>query len=167
MTPNLKAFLDTIAVSEIGNELLALTENGYNVIVGSRPSMPLLFGSYRDHPRVRINLRADDKRTPQNEDLTSTAAGRYQILARNFDAYKVLLGLKDFGLASQDAIATQMIRECRAMDDIEAGRFDEAVFKCRSRWASLPAAGYNQHENDIKDLRAAYLKAGGTIGMAA
>jgi muramidase (phage lysozyme) len=160
---NLRSFLDTIAVSEIGNELLALTENGYNVIVGSRPSMPLLFGSYRDHPRVRINLRADDKRTPQNEDLTSTAAGRYQILARNSDAYKVLLGLKDFGPASQDAIATQMIRECHAYDDVMAGRLADAVAKCSSRWASFPGNNYEQRQNNLEFLRSAFIKAGGLL----
>jgi muramidase (phage lysozyme) len=160
---NLRAFLDTIAVSELGNELLALSENGYNVLVGSTPSMPLLFGSYRRHPHVRINLRADDPATPQNEELTSTAAGRYQILGRNFVAYSQLLKLKDFGPASQDAIATQMIREQRAYDDVMAGRLPDAVFKVRKLWASFPQAGYAQHENDFDYLRNAFIKAGGIL----
>lgn len=160
---NLRAFLDTIAVSELGNELLALSDNGYNVLVGSIPSMPLLFGSYRTHPRVRIQLRADDATTPQNEELTSTAAGRYQILARNFTAYASLLGLKDFGPASQDAIATQIIRERHAYDDVMAGRLADATDKCRNIWASFPAAGYSQHENTLAYLSGAFIKAGGLL----
>jgi muramidase (phage lysozyme) len=155
---NLRAFLDMLASSE---GTAGLGDDGYNVLVGSRSSMPILFGSYRDHPRVRIQLRADDRSTPQNEELTSTAAGRYQVLARYFDAYRRQLNLADFGPASQDAIAVQLIRECGALQDIEAGRFDSAVTKCRSRWASLPGAGYGQHENSLAALRAAYTKAGG------
>lgn len=160
---NMRAFLDTIAVSEIGAELLALSDNGYNVIVGSRPSMPLLFGSYRDHPRVRIKLRADDRATPQDEELTSTAAGRYQILARYFDAYRASLRLPDFGPVAQDQIAVQMIREQKAYDDVMAGRFAAAISKCRNIWASLPGAGYGQHENTLAALTAAFTKAGGLL----
>lgn len=149
MSPNLKAFLDMIAVSEIGKKLLRESDNGYNVIVGGK-----LFHGYSDHPRTVVKLRPD---------LSSSAAGRYQILMRYYDYYKRELGLPDFSPTSQDAIATRLIAECRALADIEAGRFDEAVFKCRSRWASLPGAGYNQHENDIAHLRDAYVQAGGVI----
>jgi muramidase (phage lysozyme) len=151
VTPNLKAFLDMIAHSEIGEKLLASSDNGYNVIVGGAK-----FFGYADHPRKVVEVRPG---------LKSSAAGRYQILARYFDAYRDLLKLPDFGPESQDKIAVQMIRECRALDDIESGRFDEAVFKCRSRWASLPGANYQQHENDIKDLRLAFVQAGGTLAQ--
>ena len=149
MSPNLKAFLDMIAVSEIGKKLLRESDNGYNVKVGGT-----LFHGYEDHPRTVVKIRPD---------LSSSAAGRYQILMRYFDVYKAQLGLPDFSPASQDKIAVQLIRECKALDDIEAGRFDEAVFKCRSRWASLPGAKYGQHENDINDLRLAYVQAGGVM----
>jgi len=148
---NLRAFLDMIAVSEIGKKLLRDSDNGYNVLVGGT-----LFHEYADHPRTVVRLRPD---------LSSSAAGRYQILMRIFDYYKVQLGLKDFSPASQDKIAIQLIRECRALDDIAAGRFDDAVHKCRSRWASLPGANYQQHENDIQDLRTAYVTAGGQLAQ--
>jgi muramidase (phage lysozyme) len=157
---NLEAFLSMLAFSE---GTYAIGDSGYNVLVGSKASMPILFGSYKDHPRVRVQLRADDEKTPQDEELTSTAAGRYQILARYFDAYKGRLGLTDFGKRAQDAIAIQMIGECKALDDVNAGRFDAAVAKCRSRWASLPGAGYGQHENTLADLRAVYLQLGGSL----
>lgn len=157
MNTNRKAFLDMLATSELGARLLVASDNGYNVLVGSTPDHPRLFSSYVDHPRQLIQVDHNGKAIP------STAAGRYQILARYFDTYKRQLGLKDFSPASQDAIALQMIGECRALDDIDLGLLATAVNKCRSRWASLPGAGYGQHENDFAQLAAAYRRAGGVI----
>lgn len=160
MTSNLTAFLKMIAVSE-GTS--GIGDDGYNVLVGSRSSMPILFGSYHDHPHVRIQLHADDRSTPKNEELTSTAAGRYQILGRYADYYRRQLDLPDFSPASQDAIAIQLIRERGALPDVEAGRFDHAVQKVCGAWASLPGAGYRQHENKIASLRDAFVAAGGQL----
>jgi muramidase (phage lysozyme) len=159
MDKNVKAFLDMIAVSEIGKRLLAISDNGYNVIVGGelfddKGTPDELFDDYADHPRKVIDL---------GRGLKSSAAGRYQILARYFDAYKKSLGLKDFSPASQDAIAIQMIKEQRAMPDVLAGHFDEAVRKCANIWASLPGAGYGQRENKLVDLRKAFIEAGGFL----
>lgn len=154
---NLRAFLDMIAFSELGRQLIAESDNGYNVIVGSSPGSPDLFTDYADHPRKLVAM------TIKGRTVRSTAAGRYQVLERYFDHYKKELGLPDFGHDSQDKIATQLIRECRALDDIADGRFDVAAGKCRSRWASLPGAGYAQHENDLASLRDAYVQAGGTV----
>ena len=154
---NLCAFLDMIAYSELGPGVLAQSDDGYDVIVGSVPGRVQRFGDYRDHPRMLVRL------TIKGKVVRSSAAGRYQILVRYSDAYRRQLGLPDFGPDSQDEIAIQMIRECHAIGDIEAGRFDVAARKCASRWASLPEAGYGQHENDLDDLRAAYVAAGGTL----
>lgn len=155
MSPNLKAFLDTIAVSELGTQLIAKSDNGYNVIVGSTALKPDLFTSYKDHPRKVVKLA---------NGIASSAAGRYQILEAIYDFYKQSLGLADFGKVSQDLIALQLIKECKAVGDIEAGRFDSAIFKCKSRWASLPGANYpGQRMNKLADLRDAFNKAGGTI----
>lgn len=151
---NRKAFLDTLAFSEIGAPLLKVSDNGYNVLVGSTPWKPILFDSYADHPRRLIAL---------NPTLSSTAAGRYQLLARYFDAYKKLLNLPDFSPTSQDAIALQQIKERGALADIDAGRFDIAVSKVRNIWASLPGAGYGQRENKLEILRAQFAAAGGML----
>lgn len=151
MTPNQKAFLDMIAVSEIGEKLLASSDNGYNVVVGGA----LFHNGYVDHPRILVPF--------PKLGIKSTAAGRYQLLARYYDAYKTLLGLKDFSPASQDAIALQQIKERKALPDIEAGNIAAAVAKCKNIWASLPGAGYGQHENKLEHLLAAYEKAGGVL----
>ena len=151
---NRKAFLDMIAFSEIGPDLLKKSDNGYNVIVGSTARNPNLFYSYKDHPRQLVKL---------GPGLLSTAAGRYQLLARYFDIYKNLLHLPDFSPSSQDAIAIQQIHECRALDDVDNGNFNEAVRKVSRIWASLPGAGYGQHENELAALQSAYVAAGGTL----
>lgn len=154
MTKNEQAFLDMIAYSEIGEKLLQISDNGYNVIVGSTPSKPILMTSYKDHPRKLIKL---------SDKLSSTAAGRYQLLSRYWDYYKTFLQLKDYSPASQDSVALQQIKERRAIDDIKAGRFEEAVNKVSNIWASLPNSQYGQHTNDMSDLKTAYVEAGGTI----
>jgi muramidase (phage lysozyme) len=153
MTPNLRAFLDLIAWSEIGPQLLAdeRTDRGYRVIVGSTPANPVLFTDYSTHPMLH------------NTRMNSDAAGRYQFMGRYWPAYKLQLNLPDFGPESQDRWAVKLIQECHAQDVIEAGDIPEAVRRCRSRWASLPGAGYGQHENRLDDLVAAYVTAGGTV----
>jgi muramidase (phage lysozyme) len=149
MSKNLKAFLDMIAISELGEKLIARSDNGYNVLVGGA----LFHNGYKDHPRIVVDL-------PRLK-IKSTAAGRYQILARIYDHYKKELKLPDFSPRSQDLIAVQLIRECKAVNDIDAGRIEDAITKCRSRWASLPGAGYGQHEHKMEHLLAAYIKSGG------
>jgi muramidase (phage lysozyme) len=148
MTNNLKAFLDMIAISE---GTARLGNNGYNVIVGGQ-----LFKDYHDHPGVKVWIPRIKK--------YSSAAGRYQILHRYWDHYKKQLKLPDFSPDSQDKVAIQMIKEQKALKDIEEGRIEEAINKCANIWASLPGAGYNQHENSMEKLMIAYHNAGGGIG---
>ena len=160
MNRNRKAFLDMIAWSEIGPRLLAVSDNGYNVIVGSTPTKPILFHDYSDHPMVRVHEKNDSWDHDGKPD-SSNAAGRYQIMGKFWPHYKKQLRLSDFSPPSQDAVALQLIRECKALADIDAGRIETAIRKCRSRWASLPGAGYNQHENNMAKLLDAYIAAGG------
>lgn len=148
---NRVAFLDAIAVSEIGSALLAKSDDGYNVLVGSTPSRPLLFSCYAAHPNV-LNRQI---RFP------STAAGRYQIFARWWRIYQAQMKLPDFGPVSQDRYALRQLREHGALPLIDAGRFREAIAKVSNVWASLPGAGYGQHEHDIEHVLAAYRAAGG------
>lgn len=148
---NMTAYLSMLACSEGTDNGRQPTKNkGYDVIVGGS-----LMTSYADHPRKLVDL--------PKLGIKSTAAGRYQILSKYYDAYKKQLRLPDFSPASQDAIALQLIRECKAVDDIEAGRIADAIHKCRSRWASLPGAGYGQHEQKLDKLIAVYKAAGGTV----
>lgn len=148
---NVCAFLDMIAFSEgTDNGRQRTNDHGYDVLVGGG-----LFTGYADHPRQLVTL--------PKLGIKSTAAGRYQLLSRYYDAYKKSLGLKDFSPLSQDLIAIQQIRERKALQLIQAGQFEQAVRQVRNIWASLPGAGYGQHEHKLDNLLAAYRKAGGTV----
>ncbi len=156
---NLCAFLDAIARAEIGPAMLAdpRTDNGYRVLVGSLPGRLSLFDDYSDHPL------AHGRGIEWAPGRYSTAAGRYQILSRYWPHYRDQLGLADFGPVNQDRYAIQQIREQRALSDVHAGRIPTAIGKCRNIWASLPGAGYGQHEHTLDTLIAAYRTAGGAV----
>ena len=123
--------------------------HGYDVIVGGE-----LFSDFSDHPRKLVTL---------NPKLKSTAAGRYQLLSRWWDAYRKQLGLKDFSPASQDTVALQQIKERKALSDIDAGNITSAIQKCSNIWASLPGAGYGQFEHKADILIAKFKEAGGVV----
>lgn len=152
---NVCALLDTLAFAEIGPEMLAQSDDGYDVLVGSLPDDLDLFASYADHPLI------DAPAIEYAPGLWSTAAGRYQILSRYWRHYQRQLGLPDFGPVSQDRYAIQQIKEQRALPLIQAGRFIDAVERCANIWASLPGAGYGQHEHDLETLAEIYAAAGG------
>lgn len=152
---NRVAFLDMIANSEIGAALLAATDDGYNVLVGSTPDNPLTFPSYAAPPDVF------------NAAMNSTAAGRYQALNRYAVIYIAQLKLPDFGPVSQDLIALQQIRERSALPLIDSGNLQAAIQACSNIWASLPGNDYGQHQNAVSALQAAYLLAGGTLAQGA
>ncbi|ENU2139281.1 glycoside hydrolase family 24 protein [Klebsiella michiganensis] len=145
-----KAFLDMLAWSEGTDKPGQPTKNhGYDVIVGGS-----LFSNYADHPRRLITL---------NPKLKSTAAGRYQLLARWWDAYRKQLGLKDFSPASQDQVALQQIKERGAIPLIDSGNIRQAIDRCSNIWASLPGAGYGQFEHKADNLIAKFKAAGGVV----
>lgn len=150
INPQRKAFLDMLAWSEGTDKPGQPTKNhGYDVIVGGE-----LFSDFSDHPRKLVTL---------NPKLKSTAAGRYQLLSRWWDAYRKQLGLKDFSPASQDAVALQQIKERKALSDIDAGNITSAIQKCSNIWASLPGAGYGQFEHKADILIAKFKEAGGVV----
>lgn len=150
ISPNLSAFLDMLAVSEGTSTAKRTQDDGYDIIVGGER-----FDSYSDHPRVLVPL--------PKLGIKSSAAGRYQLLARYYDAYSKQLGLPDFEPENQDRIAIQQIKERGALQMIDLGHFNDAVARVKNIWASLPGAGYGQHENSLQKLRAAYIAAGGVV----
>lgn len=160
ISKNLNAFLDMIRLSE-GTKTSPITkDDGYDVIVtGLGERYGEVFSDYSDHPFVggRPGKIFDRNGT------RSTAAGGYQILYRYWKVYKQQLGLSDFRPGNQDKVAIQLVKECKALDDIESGRIESAIRKCSSRWASFPGAGYGQREHKIDKLVDAYKKFGGVV----
>ena len=159
---NRKAFLDTLAYAEGTSTSPATRNDGYDVIVTGADGKPEIMTNYRDHP-----FFMGRKAKLIRPGLRSTAAGRYQFLVIHWNHYRQALALPDFSPSSQDRWALKLIRECRALDDIDAGRIAEALHKCRSRWASLPGAGYGQPEHELSTLLKVFVKAGGTLAKPA
>ena len=151
ITPNRKAFLDMIAHSEIGDALLAVSDNGYNVLVGSTASHPMLFDSYDAHPGIL------------NHTLNSTAAGRYQIIHPTYAALCAKFDLYGFDPDTQDQMALDLIAGRQALALVDAGHFELAVRHCSAEWASLPGSTAGQHVNQMSDLRQVYLDKGGEL----
>ena len=148
---NVCAFLDMLAWSE-GTDIPSQKTNnrGYDVIVGGS-----LFTDYTKHPNKLVPL--------PKLGISSTAAGRYQLLYRYWVAYTKSLGLSGFAPLVQDKIAIQQIKERKAIPMIQAGDLEAAVKACSNIWASLPGAGYGQHEHKFDTLKAAYLLNGGSL----
>lgn len=144
---NVQAFLWMLRVSE-GTD----GPEGYRTMVGGS-----LFDSYAAHPNVILSI------THKGRVIKSSAAGAYQILRRTWFEVRDALDLVDFSPASQDAAAVHLIKRRGALADVRAGRFAVAVEKCKKEWASLPGAGYGQHENSLSRLQSAYTVAGGYI----
>ena len=157
MNTNRSAFLDAIGVSEGTTTSSSTRNHGYDVIV-TGPAGPEVFTDYADHPFMHRAPKAVN-----SKGLCSTASGKYQIMIHDWPHYKALLSLPDFGPASQDLMAIQLIRERSALPLIDAGQFDLAVGRCSNLWASFTGAGYGQHEQTIGFLRDAYLSAGGRL----
>jgi muramidase (phage lysozyme) len=143
---NVAAFLDMLAHAE--GTIRFGDQDGYNVLVGGRT-----FHDYGDHPRQSIHL--------PRYGIYSTAAGRYQFLISTWDDLVARFGHRDFTPASQDAGATQLIRQCKALGLVHDGKVREAIDACSTIWASLPGAGYGQREVKLADLVAVYRDAGG------
>ncbi|OYO27876.1 glycoside hydrolase family 104 protein [Janthinobacterium sp. PC23-8] len=149
-----------IAFAEGTSTSPATRSNGYDVIVTGVDGRPEVFTDFRAHPFAG----GRKSKVINSRGLTSNASGRYQFMLRDYAHYKAQLKLPDFGPASQDAWAIQLIRERRALPLIEAGLFAEAVAAVSNLWASLPGANYaGQPMRPLAKLQAAYLAAGGVL----
>lgn len=145
-------FLDLIAFSE-GTSTIKTSDDGYNVLYGGG-----LFHGYADHPRCKLTFPINGK------PVTSTAAGRYQLLERYWDAYRESLRLVGgFSPENQDRIALQQIRERRSLEDIKAGRIQQAIAKCSNIWASLPGNNYGQNPHRLDKLLGHWVYMGGVL----
>src|SRR2546423_13597729 len=104
--PNVRAFLDTISVSE-GADYDTLVNKG------------------------RFNHAIKDlSRHPNLNVAGSTAAGRYQFLFKTWQNVSAALELTDFRQHSQDLAAVELIRRRGALELVKAGKASDAILKC-------------------------------------
>lgn len=140
----LLAALDMIAYAEIGPTMLKESDDGYNVLVGSRPGHVFTFGDYSKHPDI------------YNRAMDSTAAGRYQIIWPTWNSVRLRAKLPDFSPRSQDFAALELIRERLAIPAFMDGNIALAIAKCKEEWASFPGSSANQPERSASALIDAY-----------
>ena len=113
--------------------------DGYDVIVTGVDG-PSIFTDYSDHPFANggsVVVRRDPL-------LISTAAGRYQLLARDWNVYKRQLDLDDYSPASQDDVALRQAQEKGALTLVMNDAVDKAIKDCSNIWASFPGNNYRQ-----------------------
>ena len=156
---NALAFIDMLAWAEGTGTSPATAMDGYDVIVTGIDGKPEVFKDFTDHPFAR----GRKSKVINSKGLTSNASGRYQQMLKDWPHYRALLKLPDFSPISQDLLALQHVRECRALPDVHAGRIETAIKKCRKIWASLPGAGYGQREHRLEDLIKQFRLAGGML----
>ena len=108
-------------------------EDGFRTMFGGGT-----FDSFADHPRKVIT------RTVKGKTYASTAAGAWQFLTRTWDGLVGQYGFEDFSPAMQELAAIALIRGRGALEDVLAGRVEDAVRKCGREWASLPGSPYGQ-----------------------
>lgn len=125
--------------------------DGYRTLYGGG-----LFGSYADHPRQLVTRWG----------RTSSAAGAYQALAKVWDETRGAMRLPDFSPASQDLFALGRIAARGALEDVLAGRVNEAIAKINKEWASMPGSPYGQGTISLETARSVYALAGGIIAGA-
>jgi muramidase (phage lysozyme) len=114
-------FLDMIAAANLGADVVAASDAGYNVLQGSTAAAPLLFDDYTDHPNQ------------VNATTGTTDAGRYLISFAAWQLSKRPLFIPDFGPLSQDKIALAQMEESGVTALVDAGQFDQAM----TAWKAL------------------------------
>ena len=125
LSPNVKAFLDTIAWS-----LRRVPGNSYRLKINDEE-----FSSFEKHPREKIcgAFYGVDK-----EKVCADSAGRYHITSETWDSLSQRLKLKDFSPESQDTAVVELLRETGALNDIEEGSLETAIYKAAPDWVTFP-----------------------------
>lgn len=121
--PNVRAFTCILAYGEVGK-----TEGGWNIRYGGVHQPPKTFDSFADHPRI-YELTEDGQK--------SSAAGRFQITASTWDDFIRAGGPMDFSPANQYLSAVWLMERAKALDDVIAGRIEQAMAKLGGVWVSL------------------------------
>lgn len=158
---NRKAFLKVIQFTE-GT---AKSINPYAVVFGFGYTIK----DFSDHPsnlgtwtgktlNDNICLRAN-----QNTGCKSTASGAYQFLKSTWNGIKEAIPGIKFNATGQDMAALYLIKKRGAIDDIDNGRFYDAIAKCSKEWASFPGSPYGQPTKKIEEIVKVFTDNGGKI----
>jgi len=159
VTANQRAFLELVAACEG-----TLGPNGYRALFGYlyNPKTGLdngkTFATFADHPRIRT-LYTDKS----GHTFPTTAAGRYQFTAATWDTLQKRYHYPDFSPESQDRATLDLCREVGALKSINAGDIENAMWRVRGIWASLPTATVPQPHRTVEFALKVYADAGGVL----
>jgi muramidase (phage lysozyme) len=132
-----RALLDTIAYTE-GTK--GRGKDGYNVMFAYRT-----FDSCEEHPNTKVC----------SGSYCSTAAGRYQFLAKTYDG----LNMDSFWPEAQERAALELIRRrgvTLPTGALSATQFANALDRLSYEWASLPPSRYGQGHFTMDQVRDEY-----------
>lgn len=135
VTAAVNAMLATIRQFESAGDYFAL----YGSVNGS-----MRFADCSKHP-------FDGKPLPAH-----SAAGAYQFIIATWKRLQSKLSLPDFCQASQDAAATELLRETGALYSLQNGDVTGAFRAASSQWASLPFSSAGQNPKSLQVAMAAY-----------
>lgn len=139
ITPERRALLNTIRFAE--GTWAGGAADGYRVLYGGGR-----FADLSRHPETVVRRR-----------YVSAAAGAYQFLPTTWREASAALGLRDFGVASQDQAALFLIERRGVLAEVDRGHLDAALLaRLAPEWASLPTASggsyYGQPVKRQQDL---------------
>ncbi|BAY20821.1 hypothetical protein NIES2100_05650 [Calothrix sp. NIES-2100] len=134
--PNVRAFLDAVAVAEVGD--VANTTGGYGYLFGDTNRESFNPNSLTSHPKKRVSAGG----------YTSSATGRYQTIDFVWDDDTKYghqgLGLRDFKPQSQEVLAVGRLMYRGALEKVMQGDIQGAVTLANKEWASLQGNPYGQ-----------------------
>ena len=143
---NVNAFLYMIRSCEHRYPTDVVNDECYEIFYGGTRFVdlsdhPVITGELAPVPLPDHMCKAAGLKTP----CYSTAAGAYQFIRPTWTRLRNKLGLDDFGFASQDRAALELLRETGVVDLIEEGEIENAIRKASKVWASLPGNHYQQN----------------------
>ncbi len=158
---NVQAFLRVIRAGESHET----NDEAYAALYGWRPGNGQTFDDFADHPRQAF-------KSPWG---WTSAAGAFQAMCEvpgkvktdtwgDFvrwcapQRYKPLFGQED-----QQLFAAWCINRRGALDDVLAGRIEQALKKCAKEWASLPGSPYGQPTISLERALEVYQRHGGQL----
>jgi len=147
---NVSAFLRVIRERESSQD-----DSAYTVING---------GSHFDAPADPTLWRHPWHGIPTTRG--ARACGAYQFLGTTWANVAEQYGVTDFSPPNQDAMAVALIAGRGALEDVIAGRFEDAVAKCRKEWTSLPGAAESSAGWTMDKARAVFVRYDGGLAGA-
>ena len=153
LTKPIAAFLDLVALSEGTKHNPNTHDDGYDIIVNGING-PNTLADYSAHPFAAGRAPIVVRTAPSL--LESTASGRYQITLPTWREITATWSTKLFSPQQQDAAALELLRQCGALNLIDAGKIENAIEAACETWASFPGNSYGQGGRSLAWLLESY-----------